>query len=152
IVTNPADSDSRPSLMQSPKPQFIRGNRRWVRTTVRWGVTAALFTWLSISTDWQSVWGAFRTASIPWLFIASGVYLVSQFASVARWELLVRAAKLDQYRTKLLATYFAGMFVNICLPTTIGGDALKVVRIGGAENKRSAAATVVADRASGLAA
>jgi uncharacterized membrane protein YbhN (UPF0104 family) len=42
------------------------------------------------------------------------------------------------------------MFVNICLPTSIGGDLLKVVRIGGPRNKTIAATTVVADRAAGV--
>ena len=34
-------------------------------------------------------------------------------------------------RTRLLAAYFEGMFVNVCLPTTVGGDVLKVLRVGG---------------------
>jgi hypothetical protein len=50
----------------------------------------------------------------------------------------------------LLAAYFEGMFVNLCLPTSIGGDVLKVLRIGGTRSKQAAATTVVADRASGV--
>ncbi len=78
------------------------------------------------------------------------MYLASQLASVARWEILVRAVGLTHPRTHLLAAYFEGEFVNVCLPTTLGGDMLKVLRVGGASNKRIAASTVLADRVSGL--
>jgi uncharacterized membrane protein YbhN (UPF0104 family) len=117
---------------------------------VRWFVTIVIFSWLAISTGWHTVWLAFTTASIPWLIAAGAIYLSSQFASIARWELLVRAAGVPVERGRLFAAYFEGIFVNICLPTTVGGDLLKVLRIGGPNHKRVAAATVVADRGSGL--
>jgi uncharacterized protein (TIRG00374 family) len=119
---------------------------------VRWIETIAIFSWLAVSTGWHAVFSAFSTASIPWLIVAGGIYLTSQFASVARWELLVRAAGVPVERGRLIAAYFEGMFVNICLPTTVGGDVLKVLRIGGPNHKRIAAVTVVADRGSGFSA
>jgi uncharacterized protein (TIRG00374 family) len=136
--------------MTQPAVTATRNKWRLVRTTVRWLATIALFGWLAYSISWETVWTAFRCASVPWLFAAAAIYLLSQFASVARWELLVRAAGIHAARGQVVAAYFEGMFVNICLPTTIGGDVLKVLRIGGSHHKRLAAATVVADRASGL--
>jgi len=129
-----------------------RPKRRRTRTAVRWFATIAIFSWLAANTAWYSVWIAFTTASIPWLMAAGGIYLASQFASVARWELLVRAAGISCERGRLVAAYFEGMFVNICLPTTIGGDVLKVLRVGGSNHKRIATATVLADRGSGFSA
>lgn len=129
-----------------------RPRRRWARTTVRWLATIAIFSWLAVSTGWHAVFSTFSTASISWLVAASGIYLASQFASVARWELLVRAASIPFERRRLIAAYFEGMFVNICLPTTVGGDVMKVLRIGGPNHKRIAAITVVADRGSGFSA
>jgi uncharacterized membrane protein YbhN (UPF0104 family) len=84
------------------------------------------------------------------LLTAATSYLASQIASVARWRLIVRAAGINCPFTRLLTIYFEGMFVNLCLPTSIGGDVLKVLRVGGSQEKRVAAATVVADRASGI--
>jgi uncharacterized protein (TIRG00374 family) len=112
--------------------------------------TLAVFSWLAVSTGWHAVWIAATTASIPWLIAAGGIYLGSQVASVVRWELLARAAGVPAERGRLFAAYFEGMFVNICLPTTVGGDVLKVLRVGVPNHKRIAAATVVADRGSGF--
>jgi glycosyltransferase 2 family protein len=89
-------------------------------------------------------------ASPLWLLAAAGCYFVSQFASVARWRLLVQAGGMPKSFSRLLSVYFEGMFVNLCLPTSIGGDVMKVLRIGGARDKKAAAATVIADRASGV--
>src|SRR4051812_17229085 len=120
------------------------------RTAVRWLATAGLIVWLALSTKWRLVGSTFATASIPWLLVAAATYIGSQLASVMRWSLLVRAAGVLVTRRRLLAAYFEGMFVNICLPTTVGGDVMKVLRVGGAQNKTVVAGTVVADRASGL--
>ncbi len=127
-----------------------RSGWRKVRFALRWLATSVLIGWLAVSADWRAVGHTFATASIPWLLIAAGTYLASQLASVVRWEMLVRAAGFTQPLGRLFAAYFEGMFVNVCLPTTLGGDLLKVFRIGGAQQKRFASSTVAADRACGL--
>ena len=151
-MNNLADSEPQSSALPSGEAPAAGAKRRWVRIAVRWLATIGLVSWLGFSTDWQSVWGAITTASILWLIVAGGIFLASQVASVARWGLLVRAAGIPIGRARLFAAYFEGMFVNICLPTTVGGDVMKVLRIGGSHHKRIAAATVLADRGSGLAA
>src|SRR5262245_42818803 len=144
-------ADSQPTLPPtSSHARNVRSTRRATRTAVRWIATIALFSWLAWSTNWRGVGVAFTTASISWLLAAAAIYLASQVASVARWELLVRAGGISARRRQLLGAYFEGMFVNVCLPTTVGGDVLKVLRIGGSNQKRIAAATVVADRGAGL--
>jgi glycosyltransferase 2 family protein len=112
--------------------------------------TALLLVWLARTADWKMVGPTLVAASPLWLLAAAGCYLASQFASVARWWLLVRAGDIASSFPQLLSVYFEGMFVNLCLPTSIGGDLLKVLRIGGASDKKTAATTVVADRASGI--
>jgi uncharacterized membrane protein YbhN (UPF0104 family) len=120
------------------------------RVVIRWVATALLLAWLARTADWKTVGPTLADASPAWIAAAAGCYLASQFASVARWRLLVRAGGIAATFSRLLSTYFEGMFVNICLPTSLGGDVLKVLRIGGAHDKRTAATTVVADRASGV--
>ncbi|HVT27114.1 MAG TPA: lysylphosphatidylglycerol synthase transmembrane domain-containing protein [Lacipirellulaceae bacterium] len=147
-------ADSKPQLtVVSPEvaPATQSGWRR-ARSALRWLATAVLIGWLAASADWTDVRHTFATASVPWLLIAAGTYLASQLASVVRWEILVRAAGFRRPRRHLVAAYFEGMFVNVCLPTTLGGDLLKVFRIGGAQQKRLASSTVAADRTCGLAA
>jgi hypothetical protein len=128
-----------------PRPRWRRA-----RAVLRWIATAALLMWLARTADWKMVGPTLATASPWWLLAAAGCYLTSQFASVARWRLLVQAGGIEATFTRLLSVYFEGMFVNLCLPTSIGGDVMKVLRIGGAHGKSTAATTVVADRASGV--
>jgi uncharacterized membrane protein YbhN (UPF0104 family) len=127
-----------------------RAGSRRIRVAIRWVATALLLVWLARTADWKMVGPTLASASPLWLLAAALCYLTSQFASVARWRLLVRAGRIGGSFSRLLAVYFEGMFVNLCLPTSIGGDVLKVLRIGGACDKKAATATVVADRASGV--
>ncbi len=129
----------------APRPVWRRA-----RVTVRWIATAVLLAWLARTADWRSVGPTLAAASSTGILAAALCYLASQFASVARWRQLVRSGGLTASVSRLLTAYFEGMFVNICLPTSIGGDVLKVLRIGGPRHKTIAATTVVADRAAGV--
>jgi glycosyltransferase 2 family protein len=129
----------------APRPAWRRA-----RVAVRWIATALLLAWLARTADWLSVGPTLAAASPTWILAAAFCYLASQFASVARWRHLVHSGGLAASFSRLLTAYFEGMFVNICLPTSIGGDVLKVLRIGGPRNKTIAATTVVADRAAGV--
>jgi uncharacterized membrane protein YbhN (UPF0104 family) len=149
-VNKLADNNAQLSLVGASDEAGSRNYWRVVRTAVRWLATAGLIVWLARSTDWGAVGSTFATALIPWLLVAAAINLASQFASVMRWRLLVRAAGIHATWRKLLVAYLEGMFVNLCLPTTVGGDVMKVVRVGGSQNKTVAAGTVVADRACGL--
>ena len=137
--------------LTTPSPaEAPRSSWRRVRVAIRWIATALLLAWLARSADWRSVGPTLAAASPTWILVAAACYAASQFASVARWQLLVHAVGIPGSFLRLLTAYFEGMFVNICLPTSIGGDLLKVVRIGGPRNKTVAATTVVADRAAGV--
>jgi uncharacterized membrane protein YbhN (UPF0104 family) len=138
-----------PLARLSPAEPSRAGWRR-ARVALRWIATALLLAWLARSADWRSVGPTLAAASPTWILAAAGCYVASQFASVARWRLLVHAIGIGGTYSRLLTAYFEGMFVNICLPTSIGGDLLKVLRIGGLRNKTVAATTVIADRAAGV--
>lgn len=120
------------------------------RVAIRWLASISLVGWLIARTAWRDVATAFESASVVWLATAAGLYLASQFASVVRWSKIVANAGITSRWPQLLAVYFEGMFMNVCMPTTIGGDVLKVLRIGRGQDKRATAFTVAADRASGL--
>lgn len=150
MTNKPANSIPQLSLTRSDGARSGRGTWRRTKSIVRWSATIAIVGWLLRSTKWDAVHVALKTASYGWLFAAAGAYLVSQFASVARWRLLVEAAGVVRSLPVLLSAYFEGMFINLGLPTTVGGDLLKVLRVGGAQHKRMVATSVVADRCSGL--
>ncbi len=95
---------------------------------------------------------ALKRVSI-WYFLA-GIFalLVSRFFVVARWHILLRSAGIEISFLRTTMLTFTGLFANNFLPTTIGGD---VVRLGGAMqmgyDRAVCLASMVADRLVGMA-
>jgi uncharacterized membrane protein YbhN (UPF0104 family) len=88
-----------------------------------------------------------------WYVLAGGfVLLISRLFVVVRWHILLRSAGIDIsfWRTAMLT--FTGLFSNNFLPTTIGGD---VVRLAGAMqlgyDRAICLASMVTDRLIGMA-
>ncbi|MFO0845064.1 MAG: lysylphosphatidylglycerol synthase transmembrane domain-containing protein, partial [Gemmataceae bacterium] len=85
-----------------------------------------------------------------WL-AALAVYVLAQLASSLRWQLLARPLHFHLPYHRYLALYFVGMFFNLVLPTSVGGDVVRAWYLGAPTNRRKAAfVTVVAERGSGL--
>ncbi|MCB0333820.1 MAG: flippase-like domain-containing protein [Bdellovibrionales bacterium] len=81
-----------------------------------------------------------------------GGYLVGQALSAYKWMLLARSGKIEATYPGTLKAYFIGMFVNCFGLGIIGGDVTRGVLLAdGKPLKTQAIASVVADRAHGLA-
>ncbi len=100
----------------------------------------------------DDITSALKRVSI-WYFLAGiFVLLISRLFVVARWHILLLSARVDIsfWRTAMLT--FTGLFANNFLPTTIGGD---VVRLAGAMqlgyDRAICLASMVADRLIGMA-
>lgn len=87
------------------------------------------------------------------LLLALALYQLGQLLSAYRWASL---STLGGHPAKFKDTwpvYFTGMFFNLCLPTSIGGDVRRVVGLSRKTGSKSAAAaSVFMDRNVGLAA
>jgi uncharacterized membrane protein YbhN (UPF0104 family) len=83
--------------------------------------------------------------TVGWLVGA----LVATFVGIAlaslRWQRVLSALDLPHRTSKLLPTYLASLFISNFLPTTIGGDVLRVRRISrqNGETPRSFASVVL---------
>jgi uncharacterized membrane protein YbhN (UPF0104 family) len=104
----------------------------------------------------QQGWGEILTAmrSIPaWrLLLAFALMMGSRVAVSARWHVLLRSAEMPVSFGQSMRITFAGLFASNFLPTTIGGD---VVRLGGVLQLKFdaaiSAASLIADRLVGMA-
>lgn len=91
--------------------------------------------------------------SISLLYFAAGIFVlfISRIFVIARWHILLRSASVDIsfWRTSMLT--FTGLFSSNFLPTTIGGD---VVRLTGAiqfgYDRAICLASLIADRMVGI--
>ena len=93
-------------------------------------------------------------AALPLMVLGLGAVLlmVQSVSSGLRWHIMLRLSGLDHLsRLWCIRTCLIGSFFNQCLPSSIGGDALRVVaaRKQGLAWK-DATASVLAERASGL--
>lgn len=135
--------DSNPNKKKKNTMQAVR----WIGTLLSLGVMV----WLLTKVGWREALESF--GQIPWwlfvVFILLG--LCSRFATFGRWHSLLNA---NDEKIKLkdsMKLTFAGLFASNVLPTTIGGD---VVRLAGAIrigiSPALAAASLVVDRLVGM--
>jgi hypothetical protein len=114
--------------------------------------TLALLVWLIRQQGWDEIGAALREVE-PWRLWASlGLMLVSRTAVALRWHMLLREVNDGAPLGDSLRITFAGLFAANFLPTTIGGD---VVRLAACLQLRFdaaiSAASLVVDRLVGMA-
>jgi len=120
---------------------------------LRWGgsiLAFGLLIYLFASQGWGEILATFRQISIGRLLLGIFLVMVSRFAVAGRWHVLLQAVE-DVSWQKSIRITFAGLFASNFLPTTIGGD---VVRLAGAIqfniNGAVAAASLIVDRLVGM--
>jgi uncharacterized membrane protein YbhN (UPF0104 family) len=101
---------------------------------------------------WQEIGQALQRIPLWRLLLALGLMMISRFAVAGRWHVLLRTANPQLKIMHSIRLTFAGLFASNFLPTTIGGD---VVRLAGAVQLKLdpaiSAASLVADRLVGMA-
>jgi uncharacterized membrane protein YbhN (UPF0104 family) len=114
-------------------------------------VSVALLSWLAWRTDWARLREAFAHMRFEYWLAAVGVYLAAQGISAWRWQLLARPLGFRESLPQFAAFYFIGMYFNLLLPTSVGGDVVRAWCLDGASGRRLAAfLSVLVDRLSGL--
>ncbi len=121
-------------------------------TGVRVLFSAALLTWIARNTNWSQVGEAFANLRVECWLGAVGILIGTQFLSSKRWQLFARELRFERSVPKLTAYYFIGMFFNLLLPTSVGGDVVRAWYLdAGAKRRLAAFASVLLDRLNGLA-
>jgi uncharacterized protein (TIRG00374 family) len=100
--------------------------------------------------DWDTSLKVLKNINLYYTFLAFLFFLLFVIISNIRWKMLLSAIKINYSFSYLLKVYFASLFFNNILPTTIGGD---VIRIAYTEKEKGLAyafSTVFVDRAIGF--
>ncbi|MEA3349188.1 MAG: lysylphosphatidylglycerol synthase transmembrane domain-containing protein [Chloroflexota bacterium] len=120
-------------------------NTRWVR----WAGTIlsmGLFAWLLMQQDWRKVWSALHQVPL-WLFpLTFGLYFCGVLANALRWYVLLRAQDVDLAYTETLKIVLSGNFASNFLPSTVGGDTVRIVSASRFAGWTVGIASVVVDR------
>lgn len=114
------------------------------------GGMLAILVWRVPSFDFREVVPRFTVGTVLWLALAAGLTLVGLVLSALRWQKVLDALGVHAGMKQLLSHYLAGQFVSNVLPTTIGGDVLRVTRLSRETGESpSSFASVVLERLTG---
>jgi len=104
---------------------------RWA-LPLRIAVSLAMFGvlwWRFPELEWEELIPSWDRQTVLWLVAAGALTFFSIVLSAVRWQTVLRALGLSERLRRLVPLYFAGQFVSNVLPTTIGGDVLRVSRL-----------------------
>jgi uncharacterized protein (TIRG00374 family) len=119
---------------------------------IRFVLTAAMIAWLTTQVDVRGVGAVMKGASPLWLVGGVFSYLISVLCSAWRWQQLLAGMGVSFPLVQLLRLVLAGAFFNMFLPSSVGGDLMKMALIAPELDRREAAiSSVLMDRVVGLA-
>ncbi len=114
-------------------------------------LSAVLLGWVGWRTDWGLVGRTFAHLRLELWLGAVGLYAATQVVSSLRWQLFARRLGVARPLRQLVAFYFIGMYFNLILPTSVGGDVVRAWYLDDRSGRRLASfLSVLADRLSGL--
>ena len=120
---------------------------------LRFVLPVVLISWLATQVDWQAVMPLLREMNWWIIPLSAACYLVAHIIFTIRWRYLLRVKSINLPFFRLLGYILISIFVSNFLPTTIGGDLVKMAGVARdvKERRGIAAASVVADRLYNLA-
>jgi glycosyltransferase 2 family protein len=120
---------------------------------LRFGLSGALLWWLFSRIDFHQMWAAVQGADVGYLTAGGIVFFCINFVILWRWRILLKAVGLKTKVYSSLRWFFTGLFFNLFLPTSVGGDVIKGLGLsketGG--HKTKIFASIVLDRLMGFA-
>lgn len=112
------------------------------------GISTLLFIWLLSKQDWQTTWKHLRLFPM-WIWPVCLLLVVTgMFCNALRWYVLLRAQQVKMPFAEVVRTVFAGAFASNFLPSTVGGDAFRILSLlRFTSNRTLSVASVLVDRA-----
>lgn len=114
-------------------------------------VSCGLIYWIVNRANMTEMINALQQANVPLLIGAFCMNFLGYMLSVSRWQMLLKGQGILASRLFLLQSFMVAFFLNNLLPSTFGGDAVRVYdswRLG--RSKAKAIITVFVDRFLGL--
>lgn len=120
-----------------------------LRVAVSFGLIGILL-WRAPDIDASELVPTWKASTFLWLGVAAALTLVGMLLATVRWRQVLEALDLHEPLRRLFSHTMAGQFVSNVLPTTIGGDILRVARLSRDTGESpSTFASVVLERVTG---
>jgi hypothetical protein len=103
-------------------------SRKWIAFTAKTVVTGGLI-WLVVrGVDFESAMTRMARMSVPSAIIAVGLLMLHCFVAGWRWRMVMRLFGAPLPLRDSIRLFFEGYFFNNALPSTIGGDGVRIYR------------------------
>lgn len=153
VADNPQKEPDEGSLGFSgrfPLPQISQQSKTRLKLLVSLALFGSIFAFGKIDLS-ESIQAAV-SCDKKYLASACALFLLSIFVMAHRWQLLANAVGLRKPFFKMVQLCYVGLFFNLFLPSTVGGDVSRCYYLTKGTNKYLHALTsVLVDRAMGLA-
>ncbi len=117
---------------------------------IRISISIVLLFFLFREVDKKSTLEILRHCDIYLLLLAFCVLFTSTILCLFRWEMLLKATKILLPLNRVIMSFSGGIFFNLFLPSTIGGDVVRSIDLSTHTKKpKEVLATVLLDRLSG---
>ncbi|MDE0976593.1 MAG: lysylphosphatidylglycerol synthase transmembrane domain-containing protein, partial [Arenicellales bacterium] len=114
-------------------------------------LSGGLILWITRDVALDSVFAVIESANLALLGLAFSLFFVGYIISAFRWRTLMRAQGGNAPILYLIRSFMVAHFFNNFLPSTVGGDVVRMYdswRVGG--SKSDAVAVVLVDRFLGV--
>ena len=124
--------------------------KRGLKFLIKAGISAGILFYLLWSVSLATLWKSFLEADHLYISFSLALYLAGQVLSAYKWGVLAEMLGLRRSFKDLLAYYFIGMYFNLFMLGSIGGDIGRVYLLAGREQSRMRAAySIFAERFTG---
>jgi uncharacterized membrane protein YbhN (UPF0104 family) len=125
------------------RPRAAGNWLRWVGSVL----SILLLIWLISQQAWEDIWQSVVGLSITQILLSYTVLFTGQIFNAFRWKALLRSQTTNVGTVRIIQLAFSGLFSSNFLPTTVGGDLVRIIGISPyTAGRLVATATVVADR------
>jgi len=137
--------------LEAETPPVPTPKRGLIKVLIRIVVGVGVLAFLLVKADVGKLWDTLRAADGLYIVAALAAIFTGLVVSAFRWKAYLDALELPLPYGTLFRLYFVGTFFNAFLPTGIGGDAYKAVRLGRDKDSMAPAfASVFLDRFAGV--
>ena len=129
-------------------------NKKTLKLLLRISISFIFIAFLLHTSNINDTFESLGKANHLILVLGIGVYILGQVVSSYKWKLLAEGVGFQNKFREYVNYYFTGMFFNLFLPTTVGGDVAKCYYLSKSDSKKRKAPaiySVLAERFTGVA-
>ena len=129
-----------------------KGNLKWVKTIFKIGITLLCLWYISTKINFIEIVSIWSKSNLIWVLVAIVSFSFSKLLAAFRLNIYFRSISIAISEWTNIKLYWLGMFYNLFLPGSIGGDAYKVIKLSKDFNVpyKKTTSAVLLDRFSGL--